>query len=77
MINPAMIFKIVRSWERFTVSHPKFPKFLQAAAANDVMREGTILEINITTPEGRELSTNLKLTTDDLQLIDDIKNMTR
>ena len=32
---------------------------------------------NITTPEGRELSTNLKLTTDDLQLIDDIKNMTR
>ena len=66
MINPAMIFKIKSSWERFTVS-----------AANDVMREGTILEINITTPEGRELSTNLKLTTDDLQLIDDIKNMTR
>ena len=52
MINPAMIFKIKSSWERFTVSHPKFPKFLQAAAANDVMREGTILEINITTPEG-------------------------
>ena len=77
MINPAMIFEIKSSWERFTVSHPKFPKFLQAAAANDVMREGTILEINITTPEGRELSTNLKLTTDDLQLIDDIKNMTR
>ena len=77
MINPAMIFKLKSSWERFTASHPKFPKFLQAAVANDIMREGTILEINITTPEDRELSTNLKLTTDDLQLIDDIKNMTR
>lgn len=77
MINPAMLFKLKNSWEKFTTSHPKFPMFLQAAAANDVMREGTILEVNITTPEGRELSTNLKLTADDLQLIDDIKNMTR
>ena len=49
MINPAMIFRLKSSWEKFTASHPKFPMFLQAAVNNNVLREGTILEINITT----------------------------
>ena len=62
MINPAMLFRLKSSWERFTATHPKFPLFLQAASKNDVLRENTILEINITTPEGRDISTNLKLT---------------
>ena len=35
----------------------------------------TILEINITTPEGRDISTNLKLTSEDLQLFSDLKEM--
>ena len=48
MINPAMIFRLKNSWEKFTASHPKFPMFLQAAVNNNVLREGTILEINIT-----------------------------
>ena len=34
MINPAMIFRLKSSWEKFTASHPKFPMFLQAAVNN-------------------------------------------
>lgn len=75
MINPAMLFRLKSSWERFTATHPKFPLFLQAASKNDVLRENTILEINITTPEGRDISTNLKLTSEDLQLFSDLKEM--
>ena len=77
MINPAMIFRLKNSWEKFTASHPKFPMFLQAAVNNNVFREGTILEINITTPEGQNISTNLKVNPEDLELIEDLKNMTR
>jgi len=51
--------------------------FLQAAVNNNVLREGTILEINITTPEGQNISTNLKVNPEDLELIEDLKNMTR
>ena len=77
MINPAMLFRLKSSWERFTATHPKFPLFLQAASKNDVLRENTILEINITTPEGRDISTNLQLTAEDLQLFSDLKEMAR
>lgn len=77
MINPAMLFRLKSSWERFTATHPKFPLFLQAASKNDVLRENTILEINITTPEGRDISTNLKLTSEDLQLFSDLKEMAK
>lgn len=77
MINPAMLFRLKNSWERFTATHPKFPLFLQAASKNDVLRENTILEINITTPEGRDISTNLKLTAEDLQLFSDLKEMAK
>lgn len=77
MINPAMLFRLKSSWERFTATHPKFPLFLQAASKNDVLRENTILEINITTPEGRDISTNLKLTAEDLQLFSDLKEMAK
>ncbi|MCI7061675.1 MAG: hypothetical protein MR965_05670 [Lachnospiraceae bacterium] len=76
MINPAMLFRLKSAWSKFTASHPKFPMFLQAAGKNNVLREGTILEINITTPEGQNISTNLKITPDDLQLIEELKNMT-
>lgn len=77
MINPAMLFRLKSSWERFTATHPKFPLFLQAVSKNDVLRENTILEINITTPEGRDISTNLKLTAEDLQLFSDLKEMAK
>ena len=32
---------------------------------------------NITTPEGQNISTNLKVNPEDLELIEDLKNMTR
>ena len=31
-MNPANFFKIKLLWDKFTVNHPKFPRFLQAAA---------------------------------------------
>ena len=44
---------------------------------NNVIQENTVLEIKITTPEGKNLSTNVKLTNDDLALFNDLKEMAR
>lgn len=62
------------SWDRFTQSHPKFPKFWKAAYKNG-LTEGTVIEFKITSPEGKEISSNLKLTKDDTELINQLREL--
>lgn len=73
LMNPAKLFQLKASWDRFTAAHPKFPLFLRAVSGNDVIKEGTIIEVNITTADGRNFSTNVKLTPEDMQLFADVK----
>ena len=42
MINPAKFFRMKALWDRFAVNHPKFPRFLQAAAQSSI-GEGTVI----------------------------------
>ena len=72
MINPAKYFKMKALWDRFTANHPKFPKFLQAAAQSSI-GEGTIIEVKITKPNGDEIASNLRLTADDMELFRELK----
>ena len=53
-MNPAKIFQLKASWDRFAAAHPKFPLFLRAVSDGNVMQEGTIAEITITTADGRK-----------------------
>lgn len=73
-MNPTQIFQLMGAWQKFTSNHPKFPKFLQAVA-NEGITENTIVEINVTTPEGKNYCSNLKITQEDLELFKQIKNM--
>ena len=43
-MNPAKLFQLKSSWDRFTAAHPKFPMFLRAVSGSDVIKEGTIIE---------------------------------
>ena len=73
MINPAKIFQMKGLWDKFTTNHPKFPKFLQAAAQSSI-GEGTIIEVKITKPNGDTIASNLKLTAEDMELFREIRN---
>lgn len=64
----AMLQKIKSSMDRFHNNHPKFPLFVKAVS-NDALVEGTIIEINVTTPEGKSYSSNIKLKEDDIEMI--------
>lgn len=74
MINPMKLMQMKSLWERFTQNHPKFPRFLAALNQKGV-REGTILECKIITPEGEELTTNLRIMPEDIALFHEIKDM--
>lgn len=70
----AMIQQLKSGMDRFRANHPKFPMFLKAVS-QDGLKEGTIVEINVTTPEGKNYCSNVKLSTDDMEFIEALKNM--
>ena len=74
MQNPAVILQLINLWSRFQKNHPKFPKFLSAVIKNGI-REGSIIEIRVTTAEGESYDSNLKVNADDMDMIEQIKNM--
>ncbi len=76
MLNPAKILKIKSYWNKFTQNHPKFPQFINAVQ-NTGIAEGTVIEVNITTPEGKTLSTNIKVTASDKEMFEELTELSK
>lgn len=74
MINPTKLIKLKKSWEIFSQNHPKFPKFLNAVNRSAIS-EGTIIEIKVTTEEGKTITSNLKLTQSDKELFHEVSEL--
>ncbi len=72
-IDPMQLFKMKSMWDQFTQRHPKFPAFLRAMAQGAIT-EGSVLEITVTTAEGKVISSNLKVTKEDLEMVEELKN---
>lgn len=70
----AMLQQLKSGMERFRANHPKFPMFLNAIS-QDALKEDTIIEINVTTSEGKNYCSNIKLNADDIEFIQTLKNM--
>lgn len=75
-MNPLAIVQLKSSWDRFQKNHPKFPLFLRAVSQNAIA-EGTVIEMNVTTAEGRTFSSNLKLTASDIELIRQLQELSQ
>ena len=72
--NIGNIMKITGAWNTFKSNHPKFPAFCQAVSRKG-LREGSIIEIAITTPEGEKIETNLKIKDSDLELLKQLSDL--
>lgn len=59
---------------RFQRNHPKFFPFLKAVSSSALMRD-TIIEINVTTPDGRQLCSNIKFNEEDMDLMEALKDL--
>lgn len=73
-MNPADIMKIMGMKNRFEKNHPKFLPFIRAVMRRGI-NEGTILEIKVVSPNGDTLESNLKVTAEDLQLLQELRTM--
>ena len=58
----------IRNSECFTRRHPKFPQFLTAVQQAGI-QEGTVIEIQITTPDGKTFTSNLKVQPEDIDAV--------
>ena len=72
--NIGNIMKITGAWNTFKSNHPKFPAFCQAVSRKG-LKEGSIIEIAITTPEGEKIETNLKVKDSDLELLKQLSDL--
>lgn len=70
----AMLQKFKSSIDLFRSNHPKFPLFVNAVTQN-ALAEGTIIEITVTSPEGKQYSSNIKLKEEDIELMKTIQQM--
>lgn len=71
-MNPMAMMKVKGLLDRFKENHPKVPMFFSAAAQN--IGEESIIEISVTTAEGKKLCTNMKVTAEDLELLEQLKD---
>ena len=75
-LNPMQLIGLKNDFDKFKNNHPKFLQFVSAMAQAG-LQEGTILECKVLTPEGREMQANIKITQDDLDLLQKIKDMSQ
>lgn len=71
MINPMKLLQLKPLLGKFRANHPKFVQFF-AAASQSGLAEGSVIEVSITNPDGKNLCTNLKLTQEDLEMFQTI-----
>lgn len=74
MINPTKLLQIRSLKQKFDSNHPKFSRFVKAASQS-AMREGSVIEISVTTPEGKSICSNLKVQKSDLELFDTLQEL--
>lgn len=74
MINPMAFLKIKPLFEQFRERHPRFVEFLGAAPQQ--LGEDSILEIKIKSADGFTTKTNIRISAEDLELIEQLGSLT-
>lgn len=72
-INPMKLLELKNLWSAFTKRHPKFPQFLSAVQQAGI-QEGTIIEVQITSPDGKTFTSNMKVTAEDIDAVKSLQN---
>lgn len=71
-MNPLSLVKLKPLLKSFKENHPKFLMFVRKALKET--DEGSIIEVKITTSDGKEMVTNLKMSEKDMELVNEMRN---
>ncbi|MDE6834970.1 MAG: hypothetical protein K2J39_12110 [Ruminococcus sp.] len=66
-MNPLALVKIKPLLKTFKENHPKFLMFVRKSLQE--VDEGTIVEVKVTTSEGKEFFTKVKVSEQDMELV--------
>jgi len=72
-MNPMAMMKVVSMIEKFKSNHPKVFPFLKDAG--NKIKEGSVIEITVTDPYGESITSNIRVTADDLEMVAALKEM--
>ena len=72
-MNPMSVLKLKNLLNSFKENHPKVPLFMKAASG--IVTEGAVIELKITSAEGQTLVTNIRVNEQDMELINELKNL--
>ena len=73
IMNPLAAVKVIPLVKRFSENHPKLKPFIHTALG--MIGEDSIVEIKITNAEGRTIVTNMKISKDDIKLVEELNNL--
>lgn len=73
-MNIKAALKIKGAWDKFCQNHPKFPMFLNAMQQRGIT-EDSVIAIAFTDREGKKIETNVKLTKEDMELFETLKDL--
>ncbi len=72
-MNPMALMHIKPMLEKFQERHPKFIQFFSYAGQN--VEEDSLIEISVTSSDGRKAVTNIRLSAEDLELAQKLKEL--
>lgn len=72
-MNPIAMMQAAGRIKIFQEQHPKAIAFIQSISNGD-LREGSVIELKVTTPEGKESVSNIRLTKEDIETFNLFKN---
>ncbi len=73
-MNPADMMKAMSAFKNFQASHPKAVSFFQVVFGSGIPAD-TVMELTVTKPGENPMTTNIKVTQQDLELFESLKNM--
>ena len=72
-MNPIAMMQAAGRIKIFQEQHPKALAFIKSVSEGDI-REGSVIEVKVTTPEGKESVSNIKVTKEDMETFKILKN---
>ncbi len=73
-MNPAALFKIQGAIRKFQEAHPKVVSYFSSVFGSGIP-EGSVIELTVTKPGEEPVTTNMKVTKDDLELLQTLKDL--
>ncbi len=73
-MNPADMMKAMGAFKNFQAAHPKAVSFFQVVFGSGIPAD-TVMELTVTKPGENPMTTNIKVTQQDLELFESLKNM--